>query len=134
MGISIYCTKQITTDILVQNNSTLLVIFCKVHIKNYIWQIKLDNCFEIFTYDKFLLDNFENLMTRVDESSFYEKYSKCNADISENNSTFTFAVQYLNMALTMLSFISAVRSRNWELRLATLNEFQKYFFALDAVP
>ena len=45
--------------------------------------------------------------------------------------TFNCAIQYINMVLTMLSFIRAVRSSNWDLRLAALYEFGMYFFALD---
>ena len=48
---------------------------------------------------------------------------------SEIESTYDLSSQYMNMVLSMLAFIRAVRSADWNLRLAAVNDFTKYFLA-----
>ena len=40
---------------------------------------------------------------------------------------FLFARQYMEMVLKMLTFFKSVRNSDWELHLASLTSFSKYF-------
>ena len=59
------------------------------------------------------------------------KMKAFNAKESEEKPTFRVVLQYMQMVDTMLIFIRSVRTANWDLHLAALEEFVKYFFALD---
>lgn len=52
---------------------------------------------------------------------------------SQEKPTLKIALQYTEMVDTMLLFIRSVRTADWELHLATLEEFVKYFFALGLI-
>ena len=54
----------------------------------------------------------------------------CNKMIQQRP-TFAAAYQYMNMVFSMLSFVRSVRSGDWNLRLAAIRDFIKYFFAMD---
>ena len=49
----------------------------------------------------------------------------------EEKPTLRVALQYMHMVNIMLILIKFVQTANWELHLAVLEEFVKYFFALD---
>ena len=49
---------------------------------------------------------------------------------SKEKPTFRVALQYMHMVDTMLMFIRSVRTANWGLHLAALEEFVKYFLPL----
>ena len=59
-----------------------------------------------------------------------QKIDDFRAKRSKIESTFALASQYMHMVLSMLAFIRAVRSADWNLRLVVINDFTKYFFAL----
>ena len=48
-----------------------------------------------------------------------------------NNPMFAFTRQYMVLILEMLVFLKSVRIADWELHLASLKSFCKYFFAFD---
>ena len=59
------------------------------------------------------------------------KMEEFNKDEGELKPTFKVAPKYMEMVEIMLSDIWSVRTGNWELHLALLEDFVKYFFALD---
>ena len=74
--------------------------------------------------------NHHYLMTFLDETNFFEE--KLKFDESMENQSFNF-ISFMKMFenLLLLLFVRSTRQCLWEEHLASLNEFMKYFFALD---
>ena len=75
-----------------------------------------------------LHNDIAQIMTDLDVLT---KMKTFNIKESEGKPTFRVALQYMQMVDAMLIFIRSVRTANWDLHLAALEEFVKYFFALD---
>lgn len=61
---------------------------------------------------------------------FSKMKSVCDEQAS-NKPTFKMAIHYIDMVFSLLACIRSVRSANWDLRLSILEDFTKFFFALD---
>ena len=72
-----------------------------------------------------------DLENKLRELAIVEKLTSFCHDLSSRRPTFAATFQYMNMVFSMLAFMRAVRSANWDLRLSALEEFCKYFFAMD---
>jgi hypothetical protein len=70
-------------------------------------------------------------VTAVNKLKILSKMEEFDNAKGEHNPTFKVARQYMEMVENMLSYIRSVRTGNWELHLASLENFVKYFFALD---
>ena len=64
-------------------------------------------------------------------SSNVDERIKSHDEKNKNRPMFVFSRQYMNMVLEMLIFLKSVRKGDWNLHLASLISFCKYFFAFD---
>jgi hypothetical protein len=68
-----------------------------------------------------------DMENKVRELAVVEKLTSFCRDMSSCRPTFSATFQYMEMIFSMLAFIRAVRSANWDLRLSALEEFAVYF-------
>ena len=73
----------------------------------------------------------EILVSKLIELDIDNRMRSFTNEMSLLRPTFAMAIQYMDMVFSMMTFIRSVRSANWNLRLAALDDFTKYFFALD---
>ena len=69
--------------------------------------------------------------SKLRELSIVSKLTAYCHKMIQQRPTFAAAYQYINMVFSMLSFVRAVRSGDWNLRLSAIQDFIKYFFAMD---
>jgi len=70
------------------------------------------------------------VMTVMREINFGNLPNEYDASQSQNRPTFKMIRQYIKMELLLL-LIRSVRTGNWNLHMSVLEDFAKYFFALD---
>ncbi|CAG9769899.1 unnamed protein product [Ceutorhynchus assimilis] len=92
-----------------------------------------DSCKNIKTSNLASIGNYAHELhyRLLKDTNFCSKMEEFNQKEGETIPTFAFAIQYMNMVTTMLTFITSVRSRNWNLRNVDLKDFLKYFFVLN---
>lgn len=73
----------------------------------------------------------DKLISKLIELDIANKMTVFTNDMSSSRPTFAMSIQYMDMVFSMMAFIRGVRSADWNLRLAALDDFTKYFFALD---
>ena len=71
------------------------------------------------------------LCAKLKELNIDHKMKAFSTSMSSSRPTFAMAMQYMDMVFSMMAFIKSVRSANWDLRIASLHDFARYFFALD---
>ena len=94
---------------------------CRIGRRNH-GQLEPDSCT--------ITNANDSAVKKMREFGVWQTIYDFRAKRSEIESTFDLSSQYMNMVLSMLAFIRAVRSTDWNLRLAAVNDFTKYFLAL----
>lgn len=71
------------------------------------------------------------ILTIIEEKDILKLLDAFDEETGMNNPTFKMIRKYMKLVEWLLLFIRSVRSGNWELHLACVEYFIKYFFALD---
>ena len=71
------------------------------------------------------------LLQKFKELDIIHRISVFSNEMSSSRPTFAMAIQCMDMIFSMLAFIRSVRNANWNLHMASLHDFTKYFFAMD---
>ncbi|CAG9822083.1 unnamed protein product [Phaedon cochleariae] len=87
-----------------------------------IWKTK-DRC-DITTQSHSMRERLKDLDFPLKLENFFKEKS-------ELSPTFKMVKNYMHMVFSMLAFARSTRNANWNLRIAALDDFTKYFFALD---
>ena len=102
---------------------------------NNILQVKLQTLRDAIKGNKFnnILHTHEEFITDLKQSDILIKMENFNDKMELRKPNFKVILQYIKMVENMLQFLRAVRTSNWELHIAALKDFSKYFFAMGQI-